>query len=169
MDEQAVIDKLNNVELFHCLRNDSARLTKLAKIVSWQNCRAGDKVISEGKEGSELYILFRGAVSIFKRTLDQESYTIGTLRDDEDVFFGELALMDEEVRSASVIADTDCEFLVINREDFTRLGEEDPWLGLLVTRAIGRQLCKRLRKANHDVITLFEALVGQVAESGGLE
>lgn len=169
MDEQAVIDKLKKIQLFQGLINDDARLAKLAQIVSWQNCRAGDQVIAEGKEGSELYILFRGVVNIFKRTLEQESYTIGTLKDDEDVFFGELALMDEEVRSASVIADTDCEFLVISREDFTRLGEEDPWLGLLVTRAIGRQLCKRLRKANHDVITLFEALVGQVAESGGLE
>ena len=169
MDEQAVTEKLKKIELFQSLRNDNVRLAKLAKIVSWQNCRAGDQVLTEGKEGSELYILFRGAVSVFKRTLDRESYTIGTLEDDEDVFFGELALMDEEVRSASVIADTDCEFLVINREDFTKLGEEDPWLGLLVTRAIGRQLCKRLRKANHDIITLFEALVGQVAESDGLE
>jgi CRP-like cAMP-binding protein len=77
--------------------------------------------------------------------------------------------MDREVRSASVTAETDCEFLLINREDFTRLGEENPRLGLIVTRAIGRELSKRLRKANEDIIALFEALVEQVAESGGLE
>jgi CRP-like cAMP-binding protein len=77
--------------------------------------------------------------------------------------------MDKEVRSASVTAETNCEFLVINREDFNRLGEEDPRLGLLVTRAIGKELSKRLRRANKDMIILFQALVEQVAESGGLE
>ena len=58
---------------------------------------------------------------------------------------------------------------MINRDDFTRLGEQDPRLGLLVTRAIGKELSKRLRKANQDIIILFEALVEQVAESGGLD
>ena len=108
-------------------------------------------------------------VKIHKRTPDQEPYTIVDLRDDEDVFFGELALMDKEVRSASVTAETDCEFLVIHRDNFIQLGEEDPRLGLLVTRAIARELSKRLRKANQDMVLLFEALVEQVAESGGLE
>jgi hypothetical protein len=58
---------------------------------------------------------------------------------------------------------------VINRDDFNRLGEKDPRLGLLVTRAVGRALSTRLRKTNEDLITLFEALVGEVAESGNLE
>jgi hypothetical protein len=58
---------------------------------------------------------------------------------------------------------------VIDREDFLRLGDEDPWLGLLVTRAIGGVLAKRLRKTSEDMVMLFEALVGQVAESDGLE
>jgi CRP/FNR family cyclic AMP-dependent transcriptional regulator len=169
MDEQAVIEKLKTVSLFQALRDSEERLAKLARIVSWQQCKAGDQVITEGEEGSELFILYRGMVSVVKRTLARELYTIVTLNDDEDVFFGELALMDNEVRSASVIANKECEFLVIKREDFSRLGEEDPRLGLLVTRAIGRVLSKRLRKTNQDMILLFEALVGQVAESGGLE
>jgi CRP-like cAMP-binding protein len=169
MDEQGVIEKLKKIKLFQSLKDDEEKLAKLARIVSWQECKAGDGVITEGVEGSELYILYRGMVSIHKRTPDQEQYTIITLKDDEDVFFGELALLDREVRSASVTADADCEFLVIKRDEFTQLGEEDPRLGLLVTRAIGKELSKRLRKANRDMIVLFEALVDQVAESGGLE
>jgi len=169
MGEKAVIEKLGKIKLFSSLRDDEERITELASIVTWQECKAGDEVISEGVEGSELYILYHGTVRVHKRTLDREPYTIVTLTDDEDVFFGELALMDREVRSASVTAETDCEFLVINRDDFIRLGEENPRLGLLVTRAIGKQLSKRLRKVNQDIIILFEALVGQVAESGGLE
>jgi CRP-like cAMP-binding protein len=86
-----------------------------------------------------------------------------------DVLFVELALMERELRSASVTAETDCEFLVINRHDFIRLGEENPRLGLLVTRAIGKQPSKRQRKVNQDINIFFEASVEQVDESGGLE
>ena len=169
MAEQEIIEKLKRVKLFNTIEGDEGRLANLARIVTWQECKAGDEVVSEGIEGRDLYILYQGKVQVQKRTLDQELYTITTLTDQEDAFFGELALMDREVRSASVTAVTDCEFLVINRDDFNRLGEEDPLLGLLVTRAIGRELSKRLRRANKDIIILFQALVEQVAESGGLE
>jgi CRP/FNR family cyclic AMP-dependent transcriptional regulator len=169
MDKQDVIEKLSKIKLFHTVKDDEESLTKLARIVTWQQCKAGVEIISEGVEGDDAYILYRGVVKIHKRTPDQEPYTIVALRDDEDVFFGELALMDKEVRSASVIAETDCELLVIHRDNFIQLGEEDPRLGLLVTRAIARELSKRLRKANQDMVLLFEALVEQVAESGGLE
>ena len=169
MGETSVIEKLRKIELFQSVQGDNEELSKLAGIVSSRHCKAGDQVITEGEEGRDLYILNKGRVSVLKRTLDNDVYTIVTLTDEEHVFFGELALMDEELRSASVIADTDCEFLVINRDDFNRLGEESPRLGLLVTRAIGQALSRRLRKTNEDLITLFEALVGEVAESGQLE
>jgi CRP/FNR family transcriptional regulator, cyclic AMP receptor protein len=169
MDKTPIIEKLGKIVLFQGIKNDDKRLAGLAEIVSVRRCKAGHQVITEGDEGSELYILNKGTVGVLKRTLDNDVFTIVTLTDDEDVFFGELALMDEELRSASVTANTDCEFLVINRDDFKRLGEKDPWLGLVVTRAIGQALSKRLRKTNEDLITLFEALVGEVAESGNLE
>jgi len=169
MDERPIIEKLRKIVLFQGIKDDDERLARLAGIVSVRRCKRGHYVITEGEEGSDFYILNKGTASVLKRTLDNDVYTMVTLTDGEHVFFGELALMDEELRSASVIADTDCEFLVINRDDFNRLGEEDPWLGLLVTRAIGRAVSRRLRKTNEDLITLFEALVGEVAESGHLE
>lgn len=123
MGEKAVIKKLGRIDLFRTLKDDVERMNKLASIVTWQECKTGDEVISEGVEGSELFILYKGTVSVHKRTLEREPYTIVTLRDHEDVLFGELALMDRDVRSASVTAETDCEFLVIKRDDFTRLGK----------------------------------------------
>jgi CRP/FNR family cyclic AMP-dependent transcriptional regulator len=164
-----MIEKLRRVELFQGIKDDEERLSELAGIVSVRQCNAGEDILEEGEAGSEFFILNKGAVDVRKRTLDNDFYTIITLTHEEDVFFGELALMDEERRSASVTANTRCEFLVIERDDFLRLGEEDPWLGLSVTRAIGRALSRRLRKADDDLIVLFEALVGEVAESGNLE
>ena len=169
MDEQGVIEKLRKIKIFQPVKDDEKGLRKLAGIVTWQHCKAGVEIISEGIEDDTAYILYSGQVRIHKRTPDQEPYTIVNLRDDEHVFFGELALMDKEVRSASVTAETDCEFLIMHRDDFIQLGEEDPRLGLLVTRAIAKELTRKLRKANLDMVMLFEALVEQVAESGGLE
>ena len=94
MAEQDVIEKLKKVKLFLSLEGDEERLAKLADIVTWQQCKAGYEVITEGTEGSELYILYQGAVKVQKRTLDQELYTIITLTEQEDAFFGELALLD---------------------------------------------------------------------------
>ncbi|UCD86331.1 MAG: cyclic nucleotide-binding domain-containing protein [Desulfobacterales bacterium] len=169
MDERPIVEKLRKIVLFQAIKDDDKRLAKLSGIVSVRHCKAGHNVITEGDAGSEFFILNKGTVDVFKRTLDNDAFTIVTLTDEEDVFFGELALMDEELRSASVTANMDCEFLVINRDDFNRLGDEDPWLGLLVTRAIGRAVSRRLRKTNEDLIILFEALVGEVDESGNLE
>ena len=169
MDETSVIERLQRVPLFNGIKDDEKRMADLAKIVSLRQCAAGDQVITEGEQGDELFVLNKGTVNVQKRTLDNDLYTIVTLSHDEDVFFGELALMDEEVRSASVTAQTNCEFIVINRNDFNLLGEQDPLLGLLVTRALGQALSKKLRKTNEDLIVLFEALVGEVAEEGNLE
>jgi CRP-like cAMP-binding protein len=169
MDERALVEKLRKIELFQGIKDDDERLATLSGIVSMRHCKTGHAVITEGDAGSEFFILNKGIVDVLKRTLDNDVFTIVTLTDEQDVFFGELALMDDELRSASVTAKTDCELLVINREDFYRLGEDDPRLGLVVTRAVGRALSRRLRKTNEDLIILFEALVGEVAESGNLE
>jgi hypothetical protein len=47
MDEQGVIEKLRKIELFDAVKDDEERLTKLARIVTWQQCKAGVEVISE--------------------------------------------------------------------------------------------------------------------------
>jgi CRP/FNR family cyclic AMP-dependent transcriptional regulator len=169
MDEPSIRERLKRIELFKGIREDEQRLAGLAGIVSLECCLAGTEVIKEGEEGDSLYILNKGTVSVHKKTLHDDSYTMVTLKDDEDVIFGELALLDEARRSATVKANTDCEFLVIHRDDFNRLGEGDPLLGLLVTRELGRALSAKLRKTDEDLIILFEALVGEVAEEGNLD
>jgi CRP-like cAMP-binding protein len=86
-----------------------------------------------------------------------------------NIFFGEVALLDPDKRSATVTCVSDCSFYLITREKFLALGERNPRLALSITRELSRIICNRLRKANADIITLFGALVEEVAESGGLE
>ena len=130
---------------------------------------AGKTAIAEGDFGEEFYIINSGTVEIVKRTRSGDPYTVAEISAEMNAFFGELALLDPDKRSATVICKTDCEFYILNRDQFTEHGNRYPRAGLLVTREISKILCRRLRKANTDMITLFDALVNEVRESGGIE
>ena len=73
-------------------------------------------------------------------------------------------MLDREQRSASVVAETQCELLVIDRGSFVAFGNRYPETGLAVTRRIVRNLAERLRRANEDTVTLFTALVHELEE-----
>ncbi len=152
---------LANVPLFKDLDEDM--LAKLAGVITKKMAKAGERIISEGELGDELFILKMGLVKVVKTTLEKEEYTITTFTSDDNIFFGELALLDNETRSATVEALTDVELLVIHRDDFLKLGEEEPYLGLLITRELGKVVGRRLRSASQDIITLFEALVEEMS------
>jgi len=164
MDEK-VKEKLRKISIFKKFAEDNLALEKISGIIKVVRFPKGTFVIKEGDQGDEMFILNVGRVSIEKRTLQDESYTVVELTDNMHVFFGELAMMDDDVRSASVVAVTDCECFKIKKDDFEQLGDEDTNIGLYVTREIAKILSKRLRNANKDSITLFEALVTEIEDT----
>ena len=157
---------LKNVSLFKDFRDDETELRKIIPILKQEKFKSGNFILREGEEGNTLYILVVGKVTILKDTLEDESYTIVNLeaKDTFNPFFGELALLDSDKRSATIQALTDCSTFVISREDFIKFGNENPKIGLAITREISIGLGQRLRKANKEFILLFEALVSEVDE-----
>jgi CRP-like cAMP-binding protein len=166
---QAIIDRLKKVSLFNVIRDNQESLKKIADHISVVTHKKGDTVVKEDEIGNELFIINSGEVEILKRTRGGDSYTVTKLSADMNIFFGEMALFDPEKRSATVTCSTDCEFYMLKRDDFTSFGDNYPKIGLAITREILKILCNRLRKVNADVVTLFDALVSEVEESGGLE
>lgn len=166
-DEEAIIATIKSVSIFKPFADNERELSRLAGILTPKTMKRGENVIVEGDTGDELYIMKEGAVNILKKTMEDEQYTVVRLESKERmvIFFGELALLDNDKRSATVTADSDCEFLVMKREDFITLGNEYPHLCLPITREISKILASRLRKANQDIITLFEALVNEVVST----
>ncbi len=165
-DLNNIISTLKEVSIFKEFVDKPEDLKKIAEIMHYKKVSKGTVIIREGEEGDSLYILKSGAVNILKQTLENEEYTVVRLESKKNdiVFFGELALLDNDRRSATVVADTDCELLVIHRKDFIKLGDKYPHLGLPITREISKILALRLRKASQDIITLFESLVGEISE-----
>lgn len=161
-----ILSKLKEVSFFKMFASDNAMMNKIASMCTQKHFTKGKTIIKEGESGDELYVILKGKIEILKKTLQKEAYTVNTMDADRGgVYVGELALIDNDSRSATVIANTDCDCLVISRDDFLRYGNQNPVAGLEITRMIASQLSKRLRKSNEDVITLFSALVDEISDN----
>jgi CRP/FNR family cyclic AMP-dependent transcriptional regulator len=102
--------------------------------------KAGDIIFREGDEAHELFVIKSGQVRIQlgNRTLAEFS-TNG--------IFGEMALIDNEPRSATAIAATDVELVPVSERQFLFMVGQTPYFALKVMRA----LAQRLRTTNKTV------------------
>lgn len=145
--------------LFQDLASQPA-LEDLAAICELIGFRSGEIVVGEGSEGDTMYVIKSGRVRVEKKTPYQDTYTVTFLKAGD--FFGEVALLNRDRRSATCIAESESEFLVLSRERFLAFGDKHPTAGLAITRKIASDLAYRLLQANEDLITLFQALVEEV-------
>ena len=155
---------LRKVPIFADLSDEQIR--KMSSIMRREEFGPGDVVIREGDMGDEMYILEEGTVDVSKVVMlrvgrhdfGQREKTIARLSGEHPVFFGAMAMLEREGRSATVTAVTRCRLLVIEREDFERVCEEDPLMGYRMVTNIARVVSGRLRDTNQDVLKLTTAL-----------
>lgn len=161
---EAVVEKLKQIPLFEEIRDNEAYLAMVQQICRHRSVRGGSVVIQEGENGSEMYIMLSGAVEIKRKTRAGDDYTVVRLKAENNVFFGEMALIDDDVRSATIKTVLDSEFLVLTKADFLKLGEDHPQIALPITRVIAKILAGRLRKTTGDMLTIFDALVNELQQ-----
>jgi len=101
---------------------------------------AGDTVFSEGEPGDSMYVVVSGTAEISVRGKRVETAKTGTI-------FGEMALIDNSPRSATVVAVEDCSLIAINATRFSALTREAPDFALHVMRA----MADRLRNAGRQL------------------
>lgn len=145
---------------------DEGELTKFLTITRRVRFSKGNIILKEGEPGDTMYIIADGAVEISKNLvmkMGREDFQdrdkiLTKLSAEDHAVFGEVALFEQGKRTATVVARSDCVLLEITRNDFLRLGEENPRIGYKITRNITQLLCSRLRKADEDTIKLTTAL-----------
>lgn len=163
MDKE-ILAKLKQVPLLGDIKDNDEQIAEFQSICGTRSVRSGEVIIKEGEHGSEMFIMLKGRVAIQRRTRAGDDYTVVNLRAEDNVFFGEMALIDDDTRSATIVAAEESEFLVITKEDFLRLGESHPQIVLPITREIGKILASRLRKTTGDMLTIFDALVNEIQQ-----
>jgi len=164
-----LIEKISRLEIFSDFdikdEGQKAILQKVAVLLEPQTYSAGDAIIKEGDLGDSLYILYEGTVQVKRNTPGNEQFAVVNLNAEQNVFFGEVALVDKDTRSASVFALTNCKALRLDGEAFKNLCDAENLLGYHVMYRISRRIAASLRRSNKDMLTLYTALLDEVEGS----
>lgn len=138
---------------------------------------AGQAVIVEGQPGDDMFLLTSGRVRVSKAMLLKgivapgldgaaAEKTLVELSDAQSPFFGEMALLDRDIRSATVTCLTDCRFLRIDRDAFFACLQAHPALGVKLLAALAKRLAGLVRKNNVEVVKLTTALALVLSRRG---
>ena len=138
------LDVLRTVPLFRQVPESD--LLALAGLVRERRQPRGSMILTQGDEGEALFLIRSGQVKVTVVAEDGREVILSVLG--AGSFFGEMALLDDEPRSAHVFAMEDSVLLSLRREDFRAQLARSPELGI----ALLRELSRRLRRAD-DTIT----------------
>ncbi|MGC9365243.1 MAG: cyclic nucleotide-binding domain-containing protein [Fidelibacterota bacterium] len=116
--------------------------------------RSGETVIQEGSFGATAYILKSGTVEVLKKTR-HENFRLALLEAEE--IFGEMGLIEDKPRSASIVAKSEVVVDEITREDFLGLLEDKKSFIIPILRAF----FERLRQTNDLVVRLENQIGGR--------
>jgi len=117
---------------------DDQDLEKIAAASVVRTFHKNSIVITEGDRSSSLYVILNGEVKVF--VSDEEGKTNIVNRLGPGDYFGELSLIDDEPRSASVEAVTRCQISILARQHFVQYLEEHPRVAIALLRGMGRRL-----------------------------
>jgi CRP-like cAMP-binding protein len=101
--------------------------------VDLQEIPAGQALFREGERGNFMYVLMSGTAEIIVRNRVMETAVAGTI-------VGELGIIDDSARSATVVAKSDCKFLPVERERFIFLVQQKPEFAMHVIRVMADRL-----------------------------
>jgi CRP-like cAMP-binding protein len=134
---------LKKTVLFSSMQTSELRaIAAIANELYFEN---GKEIVRENDVGDSLYIIKDGSVKIVKSIHDKQSIKLAELTKGD--CFGEMALFDAELRSASVYAKEPCTLICINRDDLNDLLLDYPTIGVEFLKIF----VKRLRKANDKI------------------
>jgi CRP-like cAMP-binding protein len=138
-DLDATLRFLSTVPMFHQL--NERQLKHIGQRFVRRDYDKGEHIVTQGKLGIGLFILEHGQAEVIRDRSDGTSVVVDTLKPTH--FFGELSLLDDEPRTASVVATEPTQCLVLTQLDFMSALEED----VTVPIAILKELARRYRRA----------------------
>lgn len=129
--KDAKVELISRVPLFAGC--SGANLTRLARLADEIDVPAGRQLIREGQHGDEFFVLVQGEATVRRR--GRKLTTLGP-----GDFFGEIAIVSDTPRTATVTTDTEARLLVITRREFLGLLREVPAVQLRVLEALAKRV-----------------------------
>jgi CRP-like cAMP-binding protein len=137
--EKDIVSFLARVPMFQGL--NTGQVQRLAKRFVRRTFEAGTDVVTQGKGGAGLFIVVSGGAEAVRVRMDGTKVVLNTFGSTD--FFGELALLDDAPRTASVVCTEKTECLVLSQWEFLGALREDAEIGIVILQ----ELVKRFRRA----------------------
>ena len=156
--------KLRDNTFFHGLNGEQSDY--VAGMMNQKNYIAGSIIIPENTTGDSAYLLIKGSIRIEKDLIpliegyesNPEDRKVLTLNDADNVFFGEVSLLDPGIkRTATVKAVSNVEVAEISKETFDKILCERQDVGVVILKNIGIKLSGMLDMSNKELSKMITA------------
>lgn len=158
---------LNNIRMFEHLNEDD-RLA-LAAVVDEQSVAAGHTLFQAGDPGDSLFIVRNGEIELFIKDTAGQKIVLTTAQSGD--MFGELAMLDHGPRTATALALSDSEVLVLDRDDLVLVFQRKPETALhmlaslsSLTRKADELLRTRVSRNVNEEIEVHSNLLQKIAD-----
>jgi|SRR5262245_19177294 len=171
---QMNVETLRHVPLFESLDNEAAQ--ELCELMESIDRKSGALLCRTGDEGDAMYLIEEGKVRICVRAKDGHEVTLTELERGD--FFGEMALLDGNARSADAIVAEDARLAVLSRDHFLSFARSNPNVTLEMLTALTNRLRHTDELLRHTAVrnvnveeaaqlTLADRAADLIAEFGG--
>ena len=169
------INTLRQVPLFESLDDDAAK--QLCELLETLDCEAQKVMFRAGEAGDAMYLIERGKVRIYVQATDGHEVTLTDLGRGD--FFGEMALLDGQRRSANAVIAEDARLAVLSREHFLSfIMRGNPNVALEMLSALANRLRRTDELLRHSTtrnvneeeaahLTMADRAADKIAEFGG--
>lgn len=123
-------------------------IQNLYKLLHTRDYLAGEYIFYQGDPGIGLYLIEEGTIEIQRMDESGNLFPLATFSKGD--FFGELAMIDGEKRSASAIASSDTKLVVLFKPDLDEYVKKYPGKGVKILQGFSLIIISRLRKLNED-------------------
>lgn len=148
------IDTLSRIPIFSGF--DYKEMVKLLEIIELRAVRAREVVIDEGDLGEDMYIILGGKADVFKQEQQINELVPGD-------FFGELSLIDDVPRSATVTAREHLMVLVLERKRFFALLDTSPKMAVKIYWSFLKRMSAQIRDKDDELYRLRRLLDASTA------
>ena len=152
-----MLNVLAQVEIFNGLCDEELEVLAASSVT--RQYPKNTVIINEGEHADSLYLIDQGRVKVYCSDKNGKEFIMNTLEPGD--YFGELALLDDDRRSASVRTMEKCTFRIIYKEDFQRVISDHP----NIAKVLMRNLTRSVRKLTDKVKSLaLQDVYGRVTK-----
>ena len=141
---KAVIDLLIEIPMFDQIKADDLKI--LARNMNFMDFQPREVIFTEGDKGDFVCFVTKGALDVVKKNEKGKDVVIASLGKGRSI--GEMSIIDDFPRSATVKAKTQSTLLILTRKSFDQMLEQHPQIGVKLLKGIAKFLSMNMRKTS---------------------